>query len=221
MSKKDKAALVVGGEPRVSLLPPEINEKKQARLLRGRLISALFLVAAVTLAGIGGAAFFALQSQAMLDEGNNETNDILLQQAKYSDAGRVASAVELAKAARAVGSSTEIDLADYLGRVRDTLPAGAKIATVDLDSGSPLAPYSQATVPLQKSRIATFTFTVQTTSLPDVQVLLNSLVTLPGFTDASPTSVGSSKGVYETAIVMHVNSDALAYRFVDAKGIIR
>jgi hypothetical protein len=221
MSKKDKSALIVGGEPRVSLLPAEINEKKQARLLRGRLTSVVFLVMVVVLAGYGGATFFAIQSQLTLDAGNEETNAILLEQAKYSDAGRLANGVALAKAARAVGSSTEIDLADYLTRMQDTLPSGATITTVSLDSGSPLVPYTQATVPLQDSRIATFTFTVATSGLPDVQVILNSLVDLPGFTDASPTSVGFSKGIFQTSIVLHVNSEALAYRYVDANGKVK
>jgi hypothetical protein len=222
MSKKEKAgALVVGGTPRVSLLPAEINETKQARLLRRRLFSGIFLVVVIVLAAIGGATFFALESQINLDAGNEETSAILAEKAKYSEAGQIADQVELAKTARAVGTSTEIDLADYLTRIQDALPGGAKLTSVAFDSGSPISPYTQATVPLQDSRIGTFTFTVSTTSLPDLEVLMNSLVALPGYTDAFPTSVGFSKGEFTTALILHINNDALAYRYVDANGIVK
>jgi hypothetical protein len=66
--------------------------------------------------------------------------------------------------------------------------------------------------------VATLSFTAKSPTLPEVPAWLNSLAGLPGYTDASPSSVSlDNKGVYTVIITMHINQAAYTNRFA-AKG---
>jgi hypothetical protein len=113
-----------------------------------------------------------------------------------------------------VGASTEIDLAPFIREVTAKLPANCFIITANGDSASPFDAYAQATVPLQPQRIATFNFSIRTTSLLDVQSWLIALQDVDGFTDALPGTIkAEADGTLTTAITMHVDTRALANRF--------
>ncbi|MHB1171407.1 MAG: hypothetical protein ACYCZY_02705 [Lacisediminihabitans sp.] len=216
---KKQTSLVVGGEPRVSLLPPEFELYKKVRVLRRRLVVVLVLAVVLVGAGYGVAAFLAAQSQQRLDAENGRTATILAEQAKYKDVSTVWNQLAIAKAARQVGSSTEIDLAGYLEKVQATLPANTTIVNVSVDAASPMKSYPQATVPLQPTRIATLTFTASTSMLPNLPSWLTALATLPGFTDATPGTIKlTDAGLYQADVKMHVDENAFAKRFYDGKG---
>jgi Tfp pilus assembly protein PilN len=208
--------LVLGGVPRVDLLPPEVGLAAKARVLHRSL--SLVVVAAMVVVGMGygAASLHAANSNAQLATATARTQSLLAQQQKYIEVRKVTSDVKLATAARQVGSSTEIDWKAYLQSIALSLPAGTAIVTFDATSGSPLAEFAQPTVPLQGERIAELKFEATSESLPDVQSWLNSLAKLTGFVDAAPGSVTlSDDGTYKAGITMHVNEKALANRFLD------
>lgn len=207
--------LVVGGVPRVDLLPPEIKKERASTIMRRRLMIALVGVIAVVVVGTGAATVLSMQAQAALQDEQGRTASLLAEQAKYREVRTVQAQVGLIQAAQQVGASTEIDWKKYLQRVQATLPASVTIDTVSLDSASPLAIYVQSTAPLQGARVATVTFTAKSRVLPDVPTWLDSLATLPGFADALPGSVdrNPTDGVYTVRITMHVNDAAYAKRF--------
>lgn len=210
------AAIVVGGEPRVSLLPPEIHERQRARQLRGRLLVFIVLAVVVVVAGYSGATYLSLLGQQALDAENQKTSAILIEQSKYSAVQSVSNRLKLTEAAQRVGSSTEIDLAAYLELVQAALPSGTTIGTVGIDAATPVVSYPQATVPLQPTRIATLTFTVETSNLPDVPSWLRALQSVPGFADATPGSIKvTDSGRFQAQITMHIGIEALAERFTE------
>lgn len=209
-----ESRLVLGGVPRVNLLPPEVGQAAKARSLRAGL--SLLVVAAMVVvgAGYGIASLHASTAQQALDAVNQRTVDLLAQQKKYVEVRKVTSDLALTTAARQVGSSTEVNWKSYLESIQASLPGGTTIVTFTATTGSPLVEFTQPTVPLQGERIAELTFSADTASLPDVPAWLNALASLQGFVDASPGSVTLSEdGIYTAIVTMHINEKALANRF--------
>lgn len=212
-------ALVVGGEPRADLLPPELRLYGKVRVLRRRLWLGVAALGLVMILGTGAAALQAMQTQSNLAAERNRTTALLVEQRKYGTVRSVQQEVSLVEAAQQVGTSTEIDWQKYLNQVQTTLPANVILTSVTIEAGSPLQSYIQASVPLQGARVATLSFAATSATLPEVPAWLNSLTSLPGYADASPGSVtrDDATGVYTLAITMHINEAAFTNRFA-AKG---
>ena len=215
----DNTVLVIGGVPRVDLLPPEVKARRKAKAIHRLLGYGVAAVALVVVAAIGGVSALGLQAQAQLSSAQLQTGVILAQQKKYLEVRQVQREVSLVQAAQQVGASTEISWKDYLMKVQSTLPANVVIKTVTIDSATPLAIYAQPTAPLQGARVATLTFEATSPTLPEVPVWLTALATLPGFADATPGSVSldPTNNVYTAKITMHINEAAFDGRFA-AKG---
>jgi Tfp pilus assembly protein PilN len=211
--------LRVGGEPRVDLLPPELLDQRKAAGNRRRLGLGVVLVLVLVLGGTAAATVGSIQAQAKLLTAQSLTQSLLAQQKKYIEVQKVQDEVSAREAAQQVGTSTEIDWKKYLTAVQGTLPARVTLTTITIGSASPLTTYTQATVPLQGSRVATLSFAVETPSLPQVPVWLNALPSLPGYVDAVPGSVtrDDTTGLYTVNITMHINGAAFSKRFA-AKG---
>ena len=216
--KRDQ--LVVGGEPRAHLLPPEVLADRRAAVLRRRLAFGVVGVVAVVALGIMGAGSAAGSAQQHLADTQAETQALLKQELGYVKVRATQSQVDLIKTAREVGASTEIDWMKYLQEVQATLPGNVTITGVNVDSSTPIELYAQPTAPLQGPRVATIVFTAESSTLPLVPSWLDALKTLPGYADALPGSVNlnSSSGTYTVNITMHVNEKAFSNRFSPKTG---
>ncbi|TFC91823.1 MULTISPECIES: hypothetical protein [Cryobacterium] len=214
LGKNDE--LLIGGEPRVDLLPPEVHQERAAKVVRRHLGLGVIGVVAIMLVSAGAATALAMQAQQQLAYEQSLTPGLVAEQSKYVEVREVQGDVDKVKAAQQVGVSTEIDWKKYLEGVQAILPASVTIETVAVDSATPLAIYAQPTAPLQGPRVATVGFTATSTVLPDVPDWLTSLATLPGFADALPGSVAldETTGIYTATITMHVNDAAFAERFI-------
>ena len=211
--------LVLGGEPRINLLPPEVVQQASDRTLRRKLILATAGVLVLVLIGVGGAFMHAATSAFRLVSAQSDTTDLLSEQSKYVAVRQVQAQVETALAARAVGGWTDVDWKAYLQGMRAVLPADVAIDAVVVDSTSPLTVYAQPTAPLQEPRVATLTVTMVSPGLPTVPQWLDALHTLPGVTDAVPGSITASEtGGYTVVVTMHIDSDAFSGRFTDTSG---
>ncbi|MGN6426709.1 hypothetical protein [uncultured Leifsonia sp.] len=215
MTSQKRDELVIGAEPRVDLLPPEVLAARQSRSTRRALGLGVIGVLVLTLGAIGGSSLLAASANQDLVAAQNRTTDLLTQQQKYMEVRKVQDQVKVVQAAQQVGASTEIDWRDYLVKVQQTLPPEVSLKVITVDSASPLAAYAQSTAPLQGARIATLSFTADSPTLPQVPSWLDSLAKLPGFVDAVPGSVtlDQQSKTYTVNIVMHINQDAYTKRF--------
>lgn len=215
----ERETLVVGGEPRVTLLPPEVRASRKARATRRLLGLATVGVIVLVGAGVGAATWNAGQAQVELAAEQARTADLLQQQAKYAKVRTVQEEVNLAMAARQVGASTEVDWKSYLLGIRAVLPSDVTIDTVTVDAASPLAAYSQPTAPLQAERIATLTLTLTSPKLPTVPAWLEAMKALPGYADGTPNSITQGEGgAYTVNLTIHVNEGAYSNRFATKEG---
>ena len=214
IGKREGQTLVIGGESRVDLLPPEVSLARKAKVVQRRLGFFLFLVAILMVGGVALVRAQALQAQVNLSIEEANTRSLLLQQRKYVEVQRIQEEIGTIQAAQQVGTSTEINWRQYLTSVQATLPSNVTLDTINIDSATPFAPYAQASAPLQGARIATLKFTAKSPTLPKVPAWLIALTSLPGYADASPGSVTRSEsGAYSVSITMHINEAAFSNRF--------
>jgi len=213
-SAKTAPGGALGGEPRVSLLPAEVNDFHKAREVRRRLGGAVVVALIVVIAGIVGAYLLQADAQNRLAAARQTTVTLAAEEAQYAELRAIKTGTALIEAGQIVGASTEIDWKDYIERLQAALPEGTALTSVAIDSASPFADYAQSSVPLEGSRVATLVFTATSPSLPSVPDFLDRLAELPGFADAVPGSVSIQEGsIYNVNITMHINSDAFTHRF--------
>lgn len=212
-AKAVKNSLVVGGVPRVDLLPQEVRAERRGGQTVRRAWLGVVAVAALVVIGIAGATLYATNANNTLAESQSQTSGFIAEQGKYTKVKTAREQVDLIKDAQSIGGSTEIDWTAYLAKVQATLPSGVVVTAIDLTSSSPLVAYAQATTPLQGSRVATLTFTATSATLPSVPAWLDGLTQLPGYTDATAGSVDAAEGKYTTEVTMHINEAAYSGRF--------
>jgi hypothetical protein len=216
MSAKD-LRLIIGGPPRADLLPPEIKVEEAARSQRRGLILIVVLIIGLVAAGYVLAAINLSSAQTRLDQVTSRTSELLSEQAKYAEVRQINTQLETAKAAREVGTSTEIDWTTYFVALGKTQPPGSVILSLEIDSATPLAEFPQSDAPLEPTRIAEFVFSATVASLEDIPTWLDDLSKLPGWVDASTNTIDiDPTGGYTVTLTMHVDQGALSGRF--AKG---
>jgi hypothetical protein len=212
---------LIGLEPRVDLLPTEVHVDRRARAVTRRAWLAVVVVGALVVLATGGAYTVSERSATELSAAQGSTAALLHQEQSFNEVKQVQQATSLIKAGQTVGGSTEIDWGTYLDRVQASLPSGVTITGVSIDSASALTTYTQATAPLEGSRIATLTFTASSPTLPSIPVWLDALKSLPGYTDANANSVTlatSGSSGYTANITIHINTAAYDGKYVPKKG---
>lgn len=215
MSRPKKAVdiLVVGGTPRVHLLPPEVVQHKKSRALRRRLIAGvvLVLVVAATAGALATLNLGAAQNSLLAEQ--TRASALLIEQQKYSLVLNTQADVDATVAAQRLATAQEIDWQTYLAAIEDTLPKKARITSIAAAIDAPFAATVPTEIPLEGPRIATITVTVLSPQ-KSISDWLDDLRALPGYVDANPGSVTQDEdGKYIVVVVMHVNSDALSQRF--------
>lgn len=212
-SKNDKA-IVVGGEPRIDFLPPEIKRKKKARRTLRGLVALVVLVVGLCVVIYGGATTVAISRQIVLAGEQERTLDLLKEQQAYSAARQASDDVLLTTNARLFGSAREILWQPFLAEMEARLPAGAVLTLVNVDSQSSLQLLAEDAGPLMSQRIATVGLTGTTATYSDISALLTNLQSIPGYAGAAVTQIEVVEGAgFEFVISLSINEGALAKRF--------
>jgi len=210
--------LVIGGDPRVDLLPPEVRSaRRNARTRRGFTWGVLAVLLVVVMA-VAGAFGLNVMAQAQMLAAQARTNDLLAQQQKYVQVRNVQNQVDIAAAAQQVGASTEVDWESFITAIGTVEPAGLKMTSTTVDSASPIAVYQQSTDPLQGPRIATVTVVTASAGFPDISAWVTSIQKIKGVADVSAGAVNRDEtGVYTSTVVIHLSDEWFTKRF-ETKG---
>jgi len=207
------APLVVGGQPRANLLPPEIILKRKQLKTRRALRFGVVLIAIGTAAACALTFGVASVAQVQYTLAQGTQAQLISEQGTYSEVRDVQTTIATITAGQQVGASTEINWQEYLTKLQGTLPSGVALQTVDIQSGTPMQAFEQSNGPLQGARVAAITFTATSATLPTIPDWLRAMAKLPGFVDATPGSVSVDAGVYSATVLMHINADAFSMRF--------
>lgn len=216
---KQQPGLVLGGEPRVFLLPPEAALREKARGMRR--LSILLLILVIVAVGVGyGWAFYRNSSaQDALAAAQAQTQSLVGQRQKYAKATTVASLVSGVAESKKLGASTEVLWADLMDAVRSSLPEGVLIESATMKARAPWEPELMPAGPLRQPRVATLNIVITSPTILDATAIVRSLVNVPGFADATPDSVTEGAGTYSTTVTLNVSEKALSNRFAkDATG---
>jgi Tfp pilus assembly protein PilN len=210
--------LVIGGEPRVHLLPPQVLARKKGRAFRRKLGVGLVAVIVLVALGVGLATVSLAASQAALLTAQQQSSSILQQQAKYGDVLKVKADAVTIQTGQKQATTQEISWQPFINSFEATLPADASITSITASIDSPFAVAPVITDPLQGPRVATVAATLSM-SQSEIAGWLNSLPALKGFVDVTPNSVTLGTGnAYVVSITLHLSKDALANRFTKDAG---
>lgn len=217
-TKPQKASaghLAIGGVPRADLLPPEVKAAYKGKATVRMLVILVVTVAVIVAGGVGYATIRSITSQAFLQLERDRSLDLLARQLDYAEARQIANKVDAAIAARALGTTTEIDWRAYLDEVSATLPDGVGltelvIAPVVIGAGE-----ESVDNPLQQAAVATITITATSLTVPDVEAWFEDLAGITGFAGIAPpaTVAGSPAEGYVVGLELLVNDEAYLSRF--------
>jgi len=214
-AKRNDSKLVIGGEPRADLLPPEIKAEGKAHRQRRTLVLALVLVLVLASGGYVLATARATGAQDALTAELARTDGLLLEKGNYIEVSRLSDQVATAQMARIAATSTEIDWSEYLASATALLPSTMTLVSATVTSATPTVPFAQAEGPLRPSRVAQIVFTTRSTSVPDTAGWLESQKSLVGYVDAAVGSVTTDSAL-TTTLTLHIDERAYWNRFAAA-----
>lgn len=212
--RSNDAELVLGGEPRVDLLPPEVELVKKARAQRRILVLLVVLAIAVVGAGYGLATIRAGAAQLGLLAAQERTLALIDEQAQYAEASAATRLLATIEATRSQATSTEIVWADVFDAITEVLPPNT-YAAWNATSRLPWEPELTASGPLREPRVGTLILVITSAQPIEATTLVRALDDLDGFADASLDILErvSDDGAYQTTVTLNLGVDALAGRF--------
>lgn len=211
-ARKAVTELVVGGPPRVDLLPPEVRERERGRAAAGGAVLAVLVAAGVVGVGYAVGTVLNLTAQTHLDSVSNRTQQLLDEQKEYAEIQQIQGQLGLAGTAQRVGAASMIDWGIVVNAVSAALPG--TVQSFRGDVASPLEGFPQTTVPLQAPRLGAVQVTVHTATLPDVSAWLDALERLDFVVDTVPGTISVQEdGSYLTDLVIHFNDEAISNPF--------
>jgi hypothetical protein len=208
-----QSGLVLGGAPRVELLPPEVALQEKARSTRRGLIGLFIVVLLIVIGGYGAAVLHGQQAQSDLAAAQARTGAIQAERQKYGAVTTTDALITDIGSARTLGASTEIIWSNMLDSIRASLPGGVTITSATMKGTAPWETALTPAGPLREPRIATISLVISSPTIFDATDIVRSLVSVPGFADATPDTVTGGTDGYSTTITLNVNDKALSGRF--------
>lgn len=208
-----KSSLVLGGEPRVDLLPPEVRQNERAAATR-KLFGIMIVVAVVVMAaGTGLGVLRTMDADSGLAAEQATAAAKALEKTKYLEATTLNSLVAATKEARTVGTSTEVLWANLYNQIAVSLPSGVSIVSTTMTGTAPWAQSTPIGGIMRGDRVAGVALVVASASVIDQTALVRSFAAIPGYANASISSVVQAKDVYSMTISLDLSKAALSGRF--------
>lgn len=208
------ASLILGGMPRVHLLPREVGAGQRTRALRRRLLAALAVVVVIAIAATVGATFALFTASAQLANEQARSSLLAASRAKYGDVTKLQSQVDQIVTSRPLADAGEILWAPYLQEIQASLPSGTTVTAFTASTTTATA----VTDALTPTHVADVKITADSPQQP-ISDWLDNLAKVKGFVAALPGSVTrvEETGHYTVEVDLLVNSDALSERFAPLK----
>ena len=216
-SKSSGGTALSGTLPQVNLLPPEVRAARGLRATKRWLVISLVITFAVCVGAYGLALVSGATAAAELATAQDETARLQAEQSKYAEVPQVLGALSQTQDARRVGMSTDVAWRSYVDAIQAVLPADVSLETYAVTVATPMAAPGLPTDPLQSPSIGQIQFTGRSSTVPDSAAWLDALNSIPGFADATVSSVavaGDEGGdYYTTTSTVQVTDLAYSHRF--------
>lgn len=212
-AKKSQQTLLLGAQPRVELLPPEVKLRERARSMRRASVGVLALVVLLVGTGYGTATYRSAQAATELSVAQARTAQLQVERQKYAPVTTTSAAISDIGRARTLAASTEILWSNLMDSILATLPPGVTITSATMKGQAPWEAALVPSGPLREPHIATISIVVASPTIFDAAAVSRSLASVPGFADATPDSLVGSPTGYSTTITLNINDKALSGRF--------
>ncbi|MCC6496576.1 MAG: hypothetical protein IT193_10015 [Propionibacteriaceae bacterium] len=210
--KRPGKSLVVGGTPRVNLLPPAELEHRSRQALRMRWLG-VFIAAFVLVVLAWMVAFqWNLLAHGSVDSAARDSEQLQLELAGYSEVVNLKSEVQNLKGFREQAGSNDLDWWTLLDDVREVLPEGVSLVGFSLAPGP--TPVSGTEPSAQVGVKGTFTFTAESASAQNRTI--TRLREVRGFVDVDAGALSSGGPDGDFTFVTTVTADQTLYtrRFI-------
>lgn len=214
MSAKSNArgALIVGGFPKISLLPPETRSAGRLRSVKTTLALLLILV----LGGVGGAVYWAMTeaqaAQDRLDAENARSTELLQAQTEFGELTTTRVLVDTLEEAQRVVTVMEVDWLRLYRSLSSVIPRGGELVSFGVSSNSPMSPFAMAQSPVAVEAMGSVSFTVETPSLIESALFVQALDTIPGYAWSQVDTVADDGSVRISGVV-YFTTELLMERF--------
>jgi len=205
--------LPLGGDPRVQLLPPSVRLRARAAATRRRLAMLIVLALVVVGGGYGYAFMRSATAQLQLDAARQATQEVLTEQAQYSEGTRAANRLAGIRIAQQGVTAHEIPWDRVFDGIRGLLPEGTSLDEAVAVAQAPWEPALSIEGPLRSSRLAVVTITLVGPTVVDPAVTTTQLSRVTGFVDARLDSSIWSDDRYRTVVRLMLDIDAVTGRF--------
>ncbi|MBH0116439.1 fimbrial assembly protein [Salinibacterium sp. NG253] len=201
--------------PYVSLLPPEVGQKKAAGRARGRAIFVAIIAIGVVILASAGMNLYALQRYLALENARSLTQSLITQQGEYNDVRVAGQMVQSATSARIFATSTEVSVEDLITALGKKLPDGAAgIVSYSFETATPLQEFGTAVSVLEPGRLAQLAMEINFASVTDADKWLRSSTGVTGVMDTTlVTAEREENGTYTANFVIYIDEEALVHRF--------
>jgi Tfp pilus assembly protein PilN len=216
------SSLILGGTPRVRLLPREVGIGQKTRALRRRLLAGLVIVVILAILAPVGAPFALFTANAQLANEQSRSSLLAASRVKYSAVTTLQSQVDQIVTAQPSADVGEILWAPYLQGIQSTLPVGTTITAFTASTASTVTTPTTVTDTFTPSHVAEVKITADSPQQP-ISDWLDNLAKLKGVVAATPGSVtlDTTTGHYTVEVDLLVNSEALSQRFAPAKAAMK
>lgn len=208
------ATLVVGGPPRVNLMPPAELERRFRRTLLKRWLLALIGAAVVTLLVIGAATALRLVAEGRLAAERAKTDAFIAEIASLSHVGDTVGTLGDLETYRSEAMVADLGWRALLESLQSTLPDGVTVIGFDVTTGGGAQSDDPAAAPG-----AVVSLTLAGSAPFDIVPAIRGIRQVPGVLDAdgSELRADESKERYVSELSVTTTQEVYSGRFVDAE----
>lgn len=210
--------IVIGGLPRVDLLPPSVRDRYARQKMR-RSLGCCIVGSVVVVAVFAGATTFLLdREQAALAQLRISSKALALREKDYASAADATTAADQLSTARTFVGETDIEWVPLLATLAGAVgPEGAINSTSSVSAvswaASAAAPTALSPAALAPTAVATTSIVITFPSLDALQKIVSRILNLPEVVSASPGAVTAAGALYSTTLSVSLGSNVLSGRF--------
>lgn len=208
--------------PQVDLLPPEVRAARRLAGTKRLLLLGLAVVALASVLVFVLASVAALAAKTDLANVQRDTDELMAEQAKYSEVPLVLGQIQATKTARELGFSTEILWKPFVEAIRAVTPEGVTISDLTVTVATPTTNPVASNDPLAGPAVGTITFNGTAATPIDTSAWLDALDSLPGFNDPwfSTETLAETDGVvsYKISSSVQITDEVFAKQYVEEEG---
>lgn len=212
---RDASALVLGGVPRASLMPPEVAQGKREASRRRGLITLVVFVAILVAASVAGSYWVAAQAEAQLAAEREVTEQLLTEQLAYSEVLDVRRQLNDILDQRRQVTEREVLWLEVATPYLDIVSQDGVIESAVMTTAALADPELLRRDPIRTVPTATMIVTLYTEALPQPNTWLRAFERVETHGDASLDSITREGIGYLTTVTITLNEQALSGRIAN------